>query len=785
MPGAPSVHPLPDSKKNILITSALPYVNAVPHLGNIIGCVLSADVAARFRRGRSEERVLFVCGTDEYGTTTETVAIKEGLSPKAICDKYHALHAQVYRWFDISFDIFGRTTDDAHVPIAQEIFKGVHEHGLLEQRDLQQLYCVACQKFLADRFVEGTCPLCGFEDARGDQCDGCGHLMDSMTLIRPRCKEHGTTPEERTARHLFFDLSKMQGRLEAFAEESAATGVWSSNAVAITRNWLKKGLEPRCVTRDFKWGCPCPVPGFEHLSIYNWIDAPIGYISITAQAMPDTWRRWWHNPKEVELHQFMGKDNTPFHTILFPATLLGADQGHTMLHSLSTTEFLQWTNGKFSKSRGCGLFGDSVAETGIPSDVWRFYLLSGRPESSDTTFSWADLMARTNNLLLANFGNFANRALKFCASRFGAKVPSLDKDSPVGESEEALVRDVNAELAVYVDLLERDQIREGAASAMRISSLGNTYMQDNKPWDLLKKGEDARARVVIVHAIAVTKLLANVLEPYVPAIATKIAGYLRLEGGVVPGLPSSPVFEVESVQGREMEENVEPLVAKLQQKHIDELEARYSGKPMTEEEAAAAAAPKAKAKKSRGGKNKKKAPVEPLEVPEGKFPLDLRVGRIVGATPHEAADRLYVLTVDVGKEKPRTIVSGIRAAYPSADADLLGRRVVTLLNLPEATFKGVASEGMLIAAEDAAGVQLLSVPGEVEVGSRIVPAGRTIDDHWLAEHPFDVRAHWDALRLRVTKDHKVAAGDDLLVVQDGEAAGKAVESWCRSTALVK
>ena len=256
----------------------------------------------------------------------------------------------------------------------------------------------------------------------------------------------------------------------------------------------------------------------------------------------------------------------------------------------------------------------------------------------------------------------------------------------------------------------------------------------------------------------------------------------------MPGLPEEPVFEVDSVQGKEMEAEVEPLVAKLQQKHIDELEARYSGTPVAPEDAAAAGAAKAKGKKGRGGKNKKKGPAEPLVVPPGTFPLDLRVGRIVAAVPHpvpEAAERLYVLTVDVGKAEHRSIVSGIRAAYPSAEADLLGRRVVVLLNLPEAKFKGVASQGMLIAAEDEAGVQLLAVPGEAEVGARLVPAGLTIDDHWLADHPFDVRAHWPALALRVTADHKVAAGESLLEVADGEAAGRAVESWCRSTALVK
>jgi methionyl-tRNA synthetase len=321
--------------RNILITSALPYVNNVPHLGNIIGCVLSGDVYARFCRLRGYN-TLYVCGTDEYGTATETKAIEEKLSCKELCDKYNALHVQTYNWFQIDFDHFGRTTTDQQTEIAQDIYKKLDHNGHVFEDTVTQLYCEKHQSFLADRFVEGTCPLCGYEDARGDQCDKCGKLLNATDLVNPHCKLDGATPVPRDSKHLFLNLTEQQPSLEAWFKEASKNGEWTANSQTITNNWLKEGLKPRCITRDLKWGTAVPRPGFEDKVFYVWFDAPIGYPSITATYTPE-WEKWWKNPKNVQLYQFMGKDNVPFHTVIFPSTLIGTKDNWTLLHHLSTT----------------------------------------------------------------------------------------------------------------------------------------------------------------------------------------------------------------------------------------------------------------------------------------------------------------------------------------------------------------------------------------------------------------------------------------------------------------
>ncbi|TMS19113.1 Methionine--tRNA ligase, cytoplasmic [Larimichthys crocea] len=365
-------HPIlpQEGKRNLLVTSALPYVNNVPHLGNIIGCVLSADVFSRYGRLR-DWNVLFVCGTDEYGTATENKAREEGLTPQQICDKYHAVHSSIYKWFQIDFDYFGRTTTEKQT----EIFSGDSTStGFLVEDTVEQLRCESCQRFLADRFVEGTCPHCSYPEARGDQCDKCGRLINAVELREPQCKVCRQTPVIRSSKHLFLDLPKLETQLEQWLDKSTSTGDWTANAKQITRSWLRDGLKPRCITRDLKWGTPVPHPDFKEKVFYVWFDAPIGYLSITAN-YTDKWETWWKNPHQVELYNFMAKDNVPFHSVVFPCSLLGAQDNYTLVNHLVATEYLNYEDTKFSKSRGVGVFGDMAKDTGIPSDVWRFYLL--------------------------------------------------------------------------------------------------------------------------------------------------------------------------------------------------------------------------------------------------------------------------------------------------------------------------------------------------------------------------------------------------------------------------
>lgn len=311
--------------------------------------------------------LISLTGTDEYGTTAEAAALKENCTPKELCDKYYAVHDKVYKWFNIDFDIFGRTTTELQTEITQDIFLKIQQNGFLKEETTKQLYCEHHNSFLADRFVEGECPHCQYIDARGDQCDLCGQLLDPIDLKNPRCKVDGNTPVVRDTKHIFLELDKLQPEIEAFFRKSAIDGAWSSNGIEITNAWLKQGLQSRSITRDYKWGTPVPksLKGYEDKVIYSWFDACIGYVSITAN-YTDQWKQWWQpDPSvDVKLYQFLGKDNVPFHSVIFPGTQIGTKEPWTQLHHLSTTEYLTYEGGKFSKSRGIGVFGDSAEKTG-------------------------------------------------------------------------------------------------------------------------------------------------------------------------------------------------------------------------------------------------------------------------------------------------------------------------------------------------------------------------------------------------------------------------------------
>ena len=517
-------------KRNILITSALPYVNNVPHLGNIVGSVLSADVFARYCKARGYN-ALFVCGTDEYGTATETKALEEKCTPQELCDKYYKLHAQVYEWFDIGFDIFGRTPTKQQTDITQDIFLKLHKNGFLQERTTTQPYCEQHKSYLADRFVEGECPLCGYNDARGDQCDKCGKLLDPLDLKNPRCKLDGASPVARETKHVFLELDKLQPEIEAFFKESSAAGAWSSNGRDITGSWLKEGLKPRGITRDLKWGTAVPLPGYEDKVIYVWFDACIGYVSITAN-YTEEWEKWWRDPENVQLYQFMGKDNVPFHTVVFPGSQIGTRDKWTKLHHLSTTEYLNYENGKFSKSRGIGVFGDSAKKTGVSSDVWRYYLLSHRPETGDSEFVWRSFIEANNNALLKNLGNFVNRIVKFVnAKNFNSVVPNISYNEPAFDAWRA---EVNTLLKRYVGELEAVKLRAGLVTVLHISDQGNLLLQSNTLDNKLAESQPEKCAAVVSLAINLVHLLASVVEPYMPQTCTSINEQLNADLLIIP-----------------------------------------------------------------------------------------------------------------------------------------------------------------------------------------------------------------------------------------------------------
>lgn len=556
------------SVRNVLITSALPYVNNVPHLGNIVGAVLSADVYARYCRVEGH-RTLYVCGTDEYGTATETKALEEGMSCKAICDKYFKMHASIYDWFQIDFDAFGRSSTAVQTEITHEIFRDLYGNGFFFEKSVEQCYCEECARFLADRYVEGTCPKCGFADARGDQCDGCGELLNAIDLKSPQCKLCRTMPKVRTSNHLFLDLSKLQGECEEFVEAAGKRGGWSANSLSIARAWLNEGLLPRCMTRDLKWGTSVPLPGFEDKVFYVWFDAPIGYISITAGYDSDNWRRWWQNPAQVSLHQFMGKDNVLFHTVIFPSTLLGTGQPWTLLSHLNSTEYLNYEGGKFSKSRGTGVFGSDARDSGIPAAVWRYYLLSTRPETTDAAFSWSDFVAKTNSELLANLGNFVNRSTRFASAKLSNRVPRAE----LSDSDKLFLSEqVDTELARYRVAMEKCNLRAGLKAAMAVSAAGNLFLAEQKLDNKLLLGDPNRCGVVVSVALNLCYLLSALLEPFIPSTAADILQILRLPPRTIPHSFSLQIRPNHQL-GRPFH-----LFTKLDDASVAQLKAKFAGK---------------------------------------------------------------------------------------------------------------------------------------------------------------------------------------------------------------
>ncbi|KAK2494216.1 hypothetical protein MC885_013299 [Smutsia gigantea] len=551
-------------ERNVLITSALPYVNNVPHLGNIIGCVLSADVFARYSRLR-QWNTLYLCGTDEYGTATETKAMEEGLTPQEICDKYHAIHADIYRWFNISFDIFGRTTTPQQTKITQDIFQRLLTRGFVLQDTVEQLRCEHCARFLADRFVEGVCPFCGYEEARGDQCDKCGKLINATELKKPQCKVCRSRPVVRSSQHLFLDLPK-----------TLPGSDWTPNARFIIRSWLRDGLKPRCITRDLKWGTPVPLEGFEDKVFYVWFDATIGYLSITAN-YTDQWEKWWKNPEQVNLYQFMAKDNVPFHGLVFPCSALGAEDNYTLVNHLIATEYLNYEDGKFSKSRGVGVFGDMAQDTGIPADIWRFYLLYIRPEGQDSAFSWTDMLLKNNSELLNNLGNFINRAGMFVSKFFGGFVPEMVLTS----DDQRLLAHVTLELQHYHQLLEKVRIRDALRSILTISRHGNQYIQVNEPWKRIKGSEADRQRAGTVTGLAVNiaALLSTMLQPYMPTVSATIQAQLQVPAPARSTLLTD--FPCSLSAGHQIG-TVSPLFQKLENDQIESLRQRFGGSQLEE-----------------------------------------------------------------------------------------------------------------------------------------------------------------------------------------------------------
>ena len=651
-------------------------MNNVPHLGNLMQ-VLSADVFARFCRLKGYE-TLYICGTDEYGTASETRALKEGVSPRELCDKYHKIHREIYKWFNISFDYFGRTSTEKQTEIVQHIFSLVDKNGYIDEKEQMQPYCPNCQRFLADRYVVGKCPSCGGEHARGDQCDDCGTLLNPSELVDPKCSVCGTTPVMKSTRHLFLNLPKILPLLTKWMEKASKDGFWAKNAVQMTNSWIRDGLQERCITRDLKWGIPVPKPGYEDKVFYVWFDAPIGYISITAN-YTDDWKRWWYDPENTELFQFIGKDNIPFHTVIFPATELATGEKWTMLHHMSSTEYLNYEGGKFSKERGIGVFGNDAEATGIPADVWRFYMFYNRPEKSDFTFTWKDLQDKVNKELIGNLSNLVNRTLSFILRFFDGKICDFEIDEEIWKSVKEYEKRID-------EAFERADEKDAIRLLFELSDVGNRVFQNSEPWKL-RTEDPEKAKKILATLYFLIRDLGIQLFPYCPESAEKILGFI--------GRKDSTWADLGKTDGDVVVEKVELLFKKLEDKEIEVLKERYSG---SQEERNSA---ESKKKSSKGEKEKmsKEIDYSNMSISEQfAHRVILKVAHIDSLERHPNGDKLYILNLSTGDGETRQIVSSIVPFYK--EEELLGHNIVIVSNLKPANFRGVKSYGMLIAASD-------------------------------------------------------------------------------------
>ena len=651
----------------ILVCVAWPYASGPRHLGHAVSTFIPADVIARYHRMKGDE-VLMVGGSDMHGTPTMVRADEEGVSPSVIAERYHALHAKNIEQLGVRYDLYWNTADPHHKEWVQEIFLALKKKGQVYERTMISPFCRAGNHFLPDRYVEGKCPNCGFENARGDQCDNCGHLWDPFDLIGPRCRIHGTAPEKRETSHFFFRFSALEARLKQWIFDDKE--FWRLPVLTFAKSWLDEGLKDRPITRDLEWGIEVPVPGYETKRIYVWFEAVMGYLTATKEwyrrsGRSDGWKDFWYDPKARHLY-FVGKDNIVFHTLFWPAILMGYDEKLALPYDVAATQYLNFSGERMSTGRGSGIWLPELLERFDPDQI-RYYGIATMPETKDTDFEWADFERRNNNELLAIYGNFVHRALTFADKNFGHEVPPA---TFLDATDKAMVRAIEQQAGKVAQNLEYVHVKDAMKEAIQLARLGNQYVDQKAPWNLLKSDRAACATAIHV-ALRVSRALAIIMAPFLPRSSSRLWHALGYDS---------------DVHGERWDEALDDLPGGQKLR---------VGKPLF-------------------------AKIDLRETPEDPTArFDVRIARIVDVKEHPNADKLYVLQIDLGDER-RQVVAGIRKDYPIEG--LRGRKVVVLANLEPANLRGIESRGMLLAGEDEATVGLLIPPEDVPLGSQIFGA---------------------------------------------------------------
>lgn len=688
----------------ILVTSALPYANGPIHFGHVTGAYLPADVFVRFQRAQGHE-VLFICGSDEHGTPVTVNAAKAKQDPSEFTAHWHRVIHETFQRFKIEFDNFSRTSYPHHHELAQQFFRQIEANGYLFEKSSEQLYCGSCEMFLPDRYLVGTCPSCKEDGARGDECPRCGHWVEAGTLIEPRCKTCDSAPVEKATKHWFLDLAKLQPKLEEWIETKRS--FWKPNVLAQIDSWLKQGLRERPITRDLDWGIPVPAEGGEGKVLYVWFDAPIGYISSTQewaqkQGTPDAWRDWWEDP-ETQLFHFIGKDNIVFHCLTWPAMVMAQDEPFVLPENVPANEFLNLEGRPFSTSDEWIIPLESFFER-YSSDMARYVLLRGLPETADSEWQWSDFQAKVNSELNDTLGNLAQRILKFLKTRFDGEVPGLDPagldglDKDTLETLEAWPKKIAAHLTGG-----KVELKKAILEYMELARVGNRYFNEKQPWKTFKTDlEDCRKTMAL--GVRILAGLAAMGSPFLPDTARSLWAQLGFEAGALEGLAWDQAGQVEFSPGHTIGA-FEPLFRKISDEEVEaevqSLEARM--KAMEAETEAA---------------NPEYEPLTEESHFEDFLKVDLRVGKILEAEEMKKSKKLLKLSIDLGFEK-RQILAGIKEFFQPEE--LIGRKVVVHANLAPRKMMGIESQGMVLAANDAVtGEPTLLDPGqESTVGSRV------------------------------------------------------------------
>ncbi|HTR80883.1 MAG TPA: methionine--tRNA ligase [Bacteroidota bacterium] len=682
-----------DKFKRILVTAALPYANGPIHLGHLAGAYLPADIYVRYQRLRHKE-ILFICGSDEHGVPITITADKEHVSPQVIVDRFHAMNAKSFADLGISFDNYSRTSLPIHHDTSKEFFLDFYNKKILKEKQEEQLYCEVNKMFLADRYVEGTCPVCGYESARGDQCENCGTWLNVVELINPKCKLCGTTPVVRSTTHFYLPLGDFQDRLERYVHSHKE---WKDNVVNYCEGWFKEKLQDRAVTRDLNWGVPVPLEAFKDKVLYVWFDAVLGYISSTKEwanriGRPDKWKEYWQD-ESTRYIAFIGKDNIVFHCIVFPAMLM-ARGGYVLPDNVPANEFLNLEGGKFSKSRNNAIYVKDFLKTFEP-DFLRYTMTTILPETRDSDFYWKDFQAKSNNELADIFGNFVNRTIAFAEKNFNGEVPPLGR---LNDRDKAMLATLKGTPAAAGALYENFKFREGTAEVMNLARAANKYFNDSEPWKTIKS-DPVQCATTLHVCLQTVRSLAILFAPVLPFSTEKIWTMIGMKGRIADE-EWDKAGEITIPAGQKLNK-AEIVFKKIEDEAIDnELEKLQSSgeAPVGQEE-------------------HKTISFKPTIAFEDFQKVDLRVAKIVACEAVPKSKKLLKLQVEIGTER-RQIVAGI--AQQRKPEELVGKSIIVVANLAPAKLMGVESQGMLLATHgDGDAFALLTVSNDVASGSAI------------------------------------------------------------------